>query len=357
MKRIILPLLILVVMGNFLVAQNPRNVLIYNLTSTGCGPCSCMDSILGRIVLPAYPQTIVVALHGMGSHFANYQGDSVYMYFDALYDPSGFIDGLGYDVPHVSIKDSVASRYTHNPEAPVKIQILTKSWNPVTRKVDFTLNMTNLGNELPGSYRLNVIVTENNIKFTHRVAEGCARADDPSGQPIRHEYFNSWVTRSLVYYTFGDSLIGPSWPAQQTLTRACSFPIDTAWVPQNCNFVVVVYKNADSLYKARVQQAIQQSVTNGIGIGEVKPVEDGPMTIHPNPCKGPANIHFSVGAEGSCRLDVFDLQGRMVENLLQGRMNPGFYNVETDTRNYPAGVYILVLNAQSGLVRTRFVVP
>ncbi len=25
------------------IAQNPRNVLIYNITSTDCGPCSCMD--------------------------------------------------------------------------------------------------------------------------------------------------------------------------------------------------------------------------------------------------------------------------------------------------------------------------
>ena len=357
MKRVILPLLMLLAMANFLAAQNPRNVLIYNLTSTDCGPCSCMDSILGRIVLPVYPQTIVVALHGIGSHFKKYQGDSVYNSFNALYDPSGFIDGLGYDVPHIRIKDSVASRYAHSPEAPVKIQILTKSWNPLTRKVDFTMNITNVGNEMPGSYRVNVIVTENNIKFTHRVEDGCAKADDPSGLPLRNNYFNSWVTRSLVYYAFGDSLIGPSWPAQQTLTRACSFPIDTAWVPQNCNFVVLVYKNSDSLYKAHVQQAIIQSVTNGIGISEVKPVEDVRMTIYPNPCKGPANIHFSVEAEGSCRLDVFDLRGRMVENLLQSQMKPGFYNVETDTRNYPAGVYVLVLKNESGSVRTRFVVP
>jgi len=357
MKRIILPLLMLLALANFLGAQNPRNVLIYNLTSTDCGPCSCMDSILGRIVLPVYPQTIVVALHGMGSHFKKYQGDSAYNFFNALYDPSGFIDGLGYDVPHIRIKDSVASRYTRSPEAPVKIQILTKSWNPVTRKVDFTMNMTNLGDVMPGSYRVNVIVTENNIKFVHRVENGCATADDPSGLPFRNNYFNSWVTRSLVYYAFGDSLIGPSWPAQQTLARACSFPIDTAWVPQNCNFVVVVYKSADSLYKANVQQAILQSVTNGIGISEMKSATESSMTIYPNPCKGPANIHFSVGAEGSCRLDVFDLQGRLVENLLQSRMKQGFYNVETDTRHYPAGVYMLVLKAQSGLVRTRFVVP
>ena len=111
------------------------------------------------------------------------------------------------------------------------------------------------------------------------------------------------------------------------------------------------------MHSIKIQQAIIQSVTNGIGISEVKPVEDVRMTIYPNPCKGPANIHFSVEAEGSCRLDVFDLRGRMVENLLQSQMKPGFYNVETDTRNYPAGVYVLVLKNESGSVRTRFVVP
>jgi hypothetical protein len=274
-----------------------------------------------------------------------------------MYEPSGFIDGLGYDVQHTSIADSLTKRYAHSPEAPVKIQIQTKTWNPAARKVDFTMNMTNLGADMAGSYRINVIVTENNIKFTHRVETGCAKADDPSGLPFRNDYFNSWVTREMVYYAKGDFLAGPVWPSQQTLTRSCSFSVDTAWVPQNCNFVVVIYHDADSLYKANVQQAIIQSVTNGIGITETKPAKEQILSVYPNPSDGLTNIHFSVESEAVCNLSVYDLNGREVENLVHGIVKPGFYNVETDSYKYSSGVYIVILQTPSGPVQTRFVIP
>ena len=357
MKKVILTLLLQTFFVGFLVAQNPRNVLIYNLTSTNCGPCSCMDSILGRIVLPQFPQTVVVALHGPGSKFNTYRGDSARNYFNAEYEPSGFIDGLGYDVQHTKIADSLTRRYAHSAEAPVKIQIQSKSWNPATRKVDFTVNMTNVGADMAGLYRFNVIVTEDNIKWPHWTNTGCAKPDDPSGMPIRNDFFNNWVTREMVYYANGDFLTGPLWPSQQTLTRTCSFSVDTAWVPQNCNFVVVVYRNADSLYKANVQQVIRQSVTNGIGITERKSAKEQILSVYPNPSNGLTNIHFSVESEAVCNLSVFDLNGREVENLIHGIVKPGLYNVETDSEKYSSGVYIVILRTPSGPVQTRFVIP
>jgi hypothetical protein len=357
MKKLTMSLLFQMVLVAFLAAQNPRNVLIYNLTSTNCGPCSCMDSILGRVVLPAYPATIVVALHGSGSKFNTYRGDSAIFYFKADYEPSGFIDGLGYDVEHAVITDSVAKRYQYSSEAPVKIAIQTKTWDPATRKVDVTMNLTNLGATMTGSYRINVIVTEDHIHHPHWTAKGCVTPDDPSGLPIRNDYFNNWVTRSMVYYSKGDHLVGPTWPAQQTVTRNCSFSIDTSWVPQNCNFVVVVYREADSLYKANVQQAVRQSVTNGIGISEISPDKEPVLKIFPNPSKGLTNIHFSVATKGECRLSVLDMNGQLVETLFEGMVNTGLYNVETDTRKYSAGGYFVVLNTPDGSQQTRFVVP
>ena len=357
MKRAIFSFVLSLVCVPFLMGQNPRNILIYNLTSTDCGPCSCMDSLFERIILPEFPRTIIVALHGIGSAFRGYQGDSARDYFRASYEPSGFIDGLGYDVDYTAIKDSLTHRYAQFAEAPVNIHLLSKSWDPNTRQVNFSMDITNLGTELPGLYNINVIVTENNLYHQHRTATGCSTPDNPYGLPFRDNYYNHWVARSFVYYSFGDSLIGPSWPAQQTISRSCSFHVDTAWAPQNCNFVVVVYRNADSLYKANVQQAIIQSVTNGIGIPDDKPDPETILRIFPNPSNGPANIHLNILSEGFYRLTIFDVNGNEVENLLQDHLKPGILNLKTNIRKYPSSIYVAVLTTPWGTIREKFIIP
>jgi len=356
MKRAIFSFVLSLVFVPFLMGQNPRNILIYNLTSTDCGPCSCMDSLFERIILPEFPRTIIVALHGMGSGFNTYQGDSARNYFRASYEPSGFIDGLGYDVDYTAISDSLTQRYARFSEAPVNIHLLSKSWDPNTRQVNFSMDITNLGTELPGLYKINVIVTENNIYHVHRTAEGCSTPDNPYGLPFRENYYNHWVARSFVYYSFGDSLIGPSWPAQHTISRSCSFNIDTAWAPQNCNFVAIVYRNADSLYKANVQQAIIQSVTNGIGVPESQPNCETILDIFPNPSMGPANIHLHIATAGFYRLSVFDIHGNEVENLIGENLNPGTLTLKTGFRKYSPALYVAVLTTPWGAITEKFII-
>ncbi len=357
MKKALFAFYLMAVSVFTLPAQNPRNVLIYNLTDTDCGPCSCMDSMYANRVLPAWPRTIIVALHStsFNSFFNKYQGDSAFHSFHAMYEPSGFIDGLGYDTPHFYIADSVASRYAQSPEAPVKIEIESKIWDPSSRRVNLTMKATNLTSEMQGSFWFNVIVTESNIKHMHRTYTGCSTRD-VEGLPFRMNYFNNFVVRKMEYWSNGDSLIGPAWAAQQSVTRNCIVALDTAWIPENCDIVVTIYKKADSLYKSNIQQAIRQSVTGGVGISDTKPTANAIMLIYPNPSKGLTNIHVSVVNGGKCSLRIYNQAGKEVETILDQRVNSGFYNAELDTRNFPAGMYICVLTTASGQTRDTLVI-
>jgi len=349
--------LLLIIAGPvFCLAQNPRNVVIYDLTSTDCGPCSCMDSLLTNIILPQFPQTIVIALHSIGSHFNTYHGIHLYDYFHSPYEPCGFMDGLGYGLPTTVVLDSVTSRYYKFSQAPVSIRISSKTWDPASRTVNFTMTLTNLGNNLPGAYYFNLFVTENNLKEQHRTCEGCSTPDNPGGLPFRSNYINNWVIRNVVYDVAGDSITGPNWPSLQAFTKTCSFQVDTAWIPQNCNFIVVAYRN-DSLYKAPVQQALIQSVTRPLEVSENSPEQDAVLQIFPNPASGQSVVHIAISTKGQFRLNVLDINGREVDNLLDGNMNPGLYNVEMDAGRYPAGMYFVVLSGPAGKVQSKFIRP
>ena len=196
MKR---KVVIILLLGFSFVAtfgQNPRNVLVYNLTDTDCGPCSCMDSIIHHKLQPTYPRTIVVALHSpmFNSFFRDYQGNETFHYFNEKYEPSGFIDGQGRDVNYARLTDSVGHRYAVSPEAQVQITVESKTWDPVNRNVTLKMNATNLGPVINRPCSFNIFVTEDNLIASHRVFNGCA-TPNVQGLPFKDDFVNDHVTR------------------------------------------------------------------------------------------------------------------------------------------------------------------
>ncbi len=344
------------------LAQNPRNVVLYNLTSTGCGPCSCMDSIIRHDVVPNNPRTVVIALHspiaiGM-SHFWNYQGNQVYYQFKSMFEPDGFIDGLGYDVLYTQVASAVQQRYIDSPEAPVEILISSKTWNPVTRNVQMTVKIKNISADLPGSYWYNIFVTENNLVAAHRIEYGCATPDDPGGQPIRNNYINDHVIRKLEFFETGDSLMGPDWPSGVEVTKDLTIHIDSGWVPENCHLNLLVYHHTDSLYKSAIQQAVSQSVTGAVGV-EPFPVAATVteiLNIFPNPAKSLAFIHFSIGTASHCTLEIFTLTGQLVATPVNLPLTPGLYNAELIANELPSGIYLAILYAGKEFSVKKFIV-
>ena len=71
--------------------------------------------------------------------------------------------------------------------------------------------------------------------------------------------------------------------------------------------------------------------------------------VVPNPIRDRAAITFSVPVRGLVTLDLFDVSGRKVNVIFEGRVNPGIYRINwqpLDRRGKPlhAGIYFLSLN-------------
>jgi hypothetical protein len=316
-----------------------------------------MDSILRTTVLQNYPNTVAIsAYHGMQSGFSTVWGDSIASLYQAKHAPSGFPDGLGYDVNYLQLNEAVKNRYLDEPKTPVAIEIDAKIWDPINGKVEFTLNVRNDGPELTGSYWYNVIITEDNINHGRRTSHGCA-TPDTSGQPYYvQNYFNSWVIRDMVHWTYGKSLIESSWPEGQEITQSYSIKIENEWILENCNVIINVFKKADSLYKSPVMQVIKEPVMGENAIADGNSMDKGIIRIFPNPARNAANIHVSLSDRGFCSLNVYDMNGQHIEHLLNGNMNPGLYNIEIETNTMLRGTYLVVLETNKGRTTKKLVI-
>jgi hypothetical protein len=65
---------------------------------------------------------------------------------------------------------------------------------------------------------------------------------------------------------------------------------------------------------------------------------------YPNPFNPSTMIHFEVAQAGEISLDIFDVQGRLVENLVSGTRDAGSYQVGFDAAGLSSGVYFARLS-------------
>jgi photosystem II stability/assembly factor-like uncharacterized protein len=73
----------------------------------------------------------------------------------------------------------------------------------------------------------------------------------------------------------------------------------------------------------------------------------------PNPFTGPTSISFSIPKAGAVKLAVYDMTGRLVATLADGRYEAGEHRAEFIPENLPSGVYTCSLTIEGGATLTR----
>lgn len=68
---------------------------------------------------------------------------------------------------------------------------------------------------------------------------------------------------------------------------------------------------------------------------------------YPNPFNPATSIQFSVSHKSEVRLIVYDMNGKEVSTLVNGRLQAGMHTVRFDAGELPSGVYLYKLSTES----------
>jgi hypothetical protein len=95
--------------------------------------------------------------------------------------------------------------------------------------------------------------------------------------------------------------------------------------------------------------------------GSLREIPDHPLLLraYPNPFNPATRIRFRVPEPGGKRLSgvhvtlaVFDLQGRLVRNVVEALLEPGVHEAEFDGSDLASGLYICRLSVGGTSVST-----
>ena len=90
------------------------------------------------------------------------------------------------------------------------------------------------------------------------------------------------------------------------------------------------------------------------------PVVELALLIHPTPSYGPVTLRFAVPARTPVDVDIFDIQGRLVRQVVHETATPGWHAVDWDGRDRSgvssgAGVYLVRMRAAGRELHRRIV--
>lgn len=76
------------------------------------------------------------------------------------------------------------------------------------------------------------------------------------------------------------------------------------------------------------------------------------LSVYPNPAKEQTTLTYALGRSRNLVIDLYDMQGKFVQNLTQGQQGEGFHKLNVDISKLPAGMYLIRL-LSDGVVQTQ----
>ena len=283
-------------------------------------------------------------LHG---YMSNYENSDLYPMIDSMhFYPAGaaHVNRMGLPIDIDLIPDTVNARYSRMSESPVKIEILSISYDPATRMSTVVVKSTAVQPNMSGLYRINAAITESNLVGYQQNFPEC-----PGGNAYNHKF----VLRTLKFNPVGDYLVDGNWGQQTALTRTISVELDDKWIASNCDVVIYIDRFNGTLNNSEIQQAVVQGVTRPLGMEKTESASSAILNVFPNPVHGMAHIHVRISTEGNVNAGLFDMNGKRVKIVTDQKLSAGFYNMEFNTSDLPAGSYIFRMETNQQVYSTQ----
>lgn len=316
-----------------------RKVLLEEATGTWCGWCP-RGAVSLELMADNYPNSIEVAVHngdpmkntvydaGMGSLIGGY--------------PSGLVDRSDVDIDPGDFEVFFNARI--QVQAVVSVGITTE-YDANTRDLTATVTAMFAGN-IPGNYRLNAIVVEDNVTGTGSgYNQSNYYAGGANGPMGGFESLPATVPASqMVYRHVGRSILGgwngtastiPSTVvAGDEYTKTYTYNVPAGYDDSEITVVgLVINQTTGEIMNAEESSSILSAKElEAYGFD---------FKIFPNPAQTTSNILLNLENAGHVSYAIYDVSGKQVASKDLGQVAPGQYLHQINIENLNSGMYFI----------------
>jgi|GEM_PF-392240 len=333
-----------------------RIVLLELFTNTGCGYCAQQEPAI-RSFIQSHPESLfAIAYHVSWPsstdpfYRANPTENTARKTFYAVTGvPHIEMDGRFEPVyPYTVGRLETQYQECNNRACNFEIR-LSGEYLPQAKGGTGTVDIEIIGHDSPYSEDVRVVmaVTESDLYFVA-----------PNGLLWHH-----WVMRDMVPDANGTQVeFFEPWP--DTVNLSLDFTISPSWDEENCEIVVLLQKFG-GMGTVHQCAGIRPTDLALADLAHEPMIPGGPRVVlgqnFPNPCNPATTIPLTLTREAHVTLRVYDVEGRLVRNLVESTVPRGDHAVEWDGldgagRRAASGIYYYRLQTEGLMLTHKMVV-
>lgn len=109
--------------------------------------------------------------------------------------------------------------------------------------------------------------------------------------------------------------------------------------------------NEDQINKLKIHRANTGNTTTSINNVSASPIQIG--SNFPNPFTSYTTIRYELNQPTDLLLKIYNMQGQMIAELVNGHQNTGVHEIHWDAKNYAAGTYVCVFQLRNNFLPIR----
>jgi subtilisin-like proprotein convertase family protein len=212
-----------------------------------------------------------------------------------------------------------------------------------------TIHVTQYGNIVDLNVNLTIYHTWDGDLSISLWAPGISEIDLSSGNGGSGDnYINTtFDDEAAIPITAGTPPFTGSYRPEQPLSTFDNYPV---WG----NWILKVADNATQDTGMLMSWCLlfQRSIINTVGQNE-QPLKFELSQNYPNPFNSSTRISFTLGRKSDVRIIIYDVLGREVKSLVNGKMNEGRFDIYLSTNDLASGVYFYSMYIDGNFFSTK----
>ncbi len=351
-------------------ASTQRQGLVEEFSSSTCAPCKAFNASYD-------PLCITLNANTVGSNFNiikfqmnwpspgtdrsyNNDGNTRKTYYACNSIPAHWVNGsesqVSWSSPFSTTNTTDFTAEAANASAYKSFMDITATYkvDTVRKKVGVTLSVTphftksgtyHILTALCDKHYQNTTNTTGQLEYYHVMRKMVPAAAGHSVSSWADGVAQSFVDTGISYVNDNWYVGSSSYPTQMS---------SDFWSNPLLGSEMIVYVQDDAT-KSVMQSLLVMPVNgNTTAISTVSEVTR--TNIYPNPTKGEANLHFSLGKASDVHVKVMDYAGRLVSDVINTPMAEGEQTVVINTAGIAAGNYVVMIEANGAAAAERLTV-